>query len=164
MEMESLQDLFVEELKDLYSAENQILKAGPKMSKAIENEDLRAAIDEHLRITEKQVDRLERIFKKLGEKPTGKKCHGMEGLLTENKELLGEDAEQDVLEAGLIVGQQKVEHYEIAGYGSAVTFAKLLGDQESADLLAQTLEEEKQADKMLTQIAEQINVQAEHPA
>jgi ferritin-like metal-binding protein YciE len=88
----------------------------------------------------------------------------MEGLLEENKELLGEDAEQDVLEAGLIVGQQKVEHYEIAGYGSAVTIAKLLGDQEAADLLAQTLEEEKQADKMLTQIAEQINVQAEHPA
>ena len=164
MEMESLQDLFVEELKDLYSAENQILKAGPKMSKAIENEDLKAAIDEHLRITEKQVDRLERIFQKLGEKPTGKKCHGMEGLLTENKELLGEDADQDVLEAGLIVGQQKVEHYEIAGYGSVVTFAKLLGDEESAELLAQTLEEEKQADKMLTQIAEQINVQAEHPA
>jgi len=164
MEMESLQDLFVEELKDLYSAENQILKAGPKMSKAIENEDLKSAIDEHLRITEKQVDRLERIFKKLGEKPTGKKCHGMEGLLEENKELLGEDAEQDVLEAGLIVGQQKVEHYEIAGYGSAVTFAKLLGDQEAADLLAQTLEEEKMADKMLTQIAEQINVQADNPA
>lgn len=164
MEMESLQDLFVEELKDLYSAENQILKAGPKMSKAIENEDLKAAIDEHLRITEKQVDRLERIFKKLGEKPTGKKCHGMEGLLEENKELLGEDAEQDVLEAGLIVGQQKVEHYEIAGYGSVVTFAKLLGDDEAAQLLAQSLEEEKQADQMLTQIAEQINVQAEHPA
>jgi ferritin-like metal-binding protein YciE len=164
MEMESLQDLFVEELKDLYSAENQILKAGPKMCKAIANEQLRAAIDEHLKITEKQVGRLERIFKKLGEKPTGKKCHGMEGLLSENKELLGEDAEQDVLEAGLIVGQQKVEHYEIAGYGSVVTFAKLLGDQEAADLLAQTLEEEKQADKMLTQIAEQINVQAEHPA
>jgi ferritin-like metal-binding protein YciE len=164
MEMESLQDLFVEELKDLYSAENQILKAGPKVSKAIENEDLKAAIDEHLRITEKQVDRLERIFKKLGEKPTGKKCHGMEGLLEENKELLGEDAEQDVLEAGLIVGQQKVEHYEIAGYGSVVTFAKLLGDDEAAQLLAQSLEEEKQADQMLTQIAEQINVQAERPA
>ena len=164
MEMESLQDLFVEELKDLYSAENQILKAGPKMTKAIENEDLKDAIQEHLRITEKQVDRLERIFKKLGEKPTGKKCHGMEGLLSENKELLGEDAEQEVLEAGLIVGQQKVEHYEIAGYGSAVTFAKLLGDQEAADLLAQTLEEEKMADKMLTQIAEQINVQAQSPA
>ena len=164
MEMESLQDLFVEELKDLYSAENQILKAGPKMSTAIENEDLKAAIDEHLRITEKQVDRLERIFKKLGEKPTGKKCHGMEGLLEENKELLGEDAAQDVLEAGLIVGQQKVEHYEIAGYGSVVTFAKLLGDEEAAELLGQSLEEEKQADQMLTQIAEQINVQAEHPA
>src|SRR3954454_2044044 len=147
MEMESLQDLFVEELKDLYSAENQILKAGPKMSKAIENEDLKAAIDEHLRITEKQVERLDRIFKKLGEKPTGKKCHGMEGLLEEAKELMGEDAEPEVLDAGLIVDCQKVEHYEIAGYGSAVTFAKLLGDDESARLLAQTLDEEERADK-----------------
>jgi len=164
MEMTSLQDLFVEELRDLYSAENQILKAGPKVSKAVENEELKNALDQHLRITEKQVDRLERIFKKLGEKPTGKKCHGMEVLLEENKELLGEDAEQDVLEAGLIVGQQKVEHYEIAGYGSVVTFAKLMGNDEFADLLAQSLEEEKQADKMLTQIAEQINVQAENPA
>src|SRR5581483_7923910 len=99
MEMESLQELFVEELKDLYSAENQILKAGPKMTKAVENEDLKAALQQHLKITEKQVDRLERICKKLGEKPSGKKCHGMEGLLSENKELLGEDAEQEVLEA-----------------------------------------------------------------
>jgi len=164
MEMATLQDLFVENLKDLYSAETQILKAGPKVSKAVENEDLRSALDEHLRITETQVERLERIFKDLGEKPTGKKCHGMEGLLEENKELLGEDAEQEVLEAGVIVGMQKVEHYEIAGYGSAVTFAKLLGNDDAADLLAQTLEEEKNADKMLTQIAEQINVQADHPA
>jgi ferritin-like metal-binding protein YciE len=165
METESLQDLFVEELKDLYSAENQILKAGPKMVKAIENEDLRSAIQDHLKVTEKQVERLERIFKKLGEKPTGKKCHGMEGLLEENKELLSEDAEQEVLEAGLIVGQQKVEHYEIAGYGSVVTFAKLLGDDESARLLAQTLEEEKTADQMLTEIAEStINVEAQQQA
>jgi ferritin-like metal-binding protein YciE len=164
MEMQTLQDLFVENLKDLYSAENQILKAGPKVSKAVENQDLKSALDEHLRITETQVERLERIFKDLGEKPTGKKCHGMEGLLEENKELLGEDAQQDVLEAGVIVGMQKVEHYEIAGYGSAVTFAKLLGNDEAADLLAQTLEEEKNADRMLTQIAEQINVQADHPA
>jgi ferritin-like metal-binding protein YciE len=161
MEMETLQDLFVEELRDLYSAENQILKAGPKMVKSVENEELKAALQEHLRITEKQVQRLDRIFKKLGEKPTGKKCHGMEGLLEENKELLGEDAEQDVLEAGLIVGQQKVEHYEIAGYGSAVTFAKLLGDDEAGKLLAQTLDEEKEADRLLTEIAERtINIEA----
>ena len=161
MEMETLQDLFVEELRDLYSAENQILKAGPKMVKAVENEELKAALQEHLRVTEKQVQRLDRIFKKLGEKPTGKKCHGMEGLLIENKELLGEDAEQDVLEAGLIVGQQKVEHYEIAGYGSVVTFAKLLGDDESAKLLAQTLDEEEEADRLLTEIAERtINIEA----
>jgi ferritin-like metal-binding protein YciE len=161
MEMESLQDLFVEELRDLYSAENQILKAGPKMVKAVENQELKAALQEHLKITEKQVQRLDKIFKKLGEKPTGKKCHGMEGLLDENKELMGEDADQDVLEAGLIVGQQKVEHYEIAGYGSVVTFAKLLGDDESAKLLAQTLDEEEKADKLLTDIAERtINIEA----
>ena len=164
MEMESLQELYVEELRDLYSAENQILKAGPKVSKAVENQELKSALDEHLRITEKQVDRLQRIFSKLGKKPTGKKCHGMEGLIEESKELLSEDAEQEVLEAGIIVGMQKIEHYEIAGYGSAATFAKLMGDNEAAQLLAQSLEEEKQADKMLTQIAEQINVQAQHPA
>ena len=161
MEMETLQDLYVENLRDLYSAETQILKAGPKMAKAIESEELKAALQEHLKITETQVDRLEKIFKKLGEKPTGHHCKGMEGLLEENKELLEEDADADVLAAGLIVGQQKVEHYEIAGYGSAVTFAKLLGDKEAATLLAQTLDEEEKADKMLTQIAKRtINVQA----
>ena len=161
MEMETLQDLYVENLKDLYSAENQILKAGPKMVKAIESEELKAALQEHLKITETHVNRLEKIFKKLGEKPTGHHCKGMEGLLEENKELLSEDAEADVLAAGLIVGQQKVEHYEIAGYGSAVTFAKLLGEKEAATLLAQTLDEEEKADKMLTQIAKRtINVQA----
>ncbi len=161
MEMETLQDLLVENLKDLYSAERQILKAGPKMAKAIESEELKSALQEHLKVTEGHVERLERIFKKLGEKPSGHHCKGMEGLLTENKELLEEDADSDVLAAGLIVGQQKVEHYEIAGYGSAVTFAKLLGDKQTAELLAQTLDEEEKADKLLTQIAKKtINVQA----
>jgi len=161
MEMSSLQDLWVENLKDLYSAENQLLKALPRVAKKVENEQLRQALQMHIKETEGQVDRLERIFKKLGEKPTGKKCHGMEGLLEEAKELMGEDAEPEVLDAGLIVDCQKVEHYEIAGYGSAVTFAKLLGDDESARLLAQTLDEEERTDKKLTQIAEStINVQA----
>lgn len=161
MDMQSLQDLMVENLKDLYSAENQILKAGPKMAKAVENDQLRKALEQHLKETEKQVDRLERIFKDLGEKPTGHKCKGMEGLLTENKEMMQEDGNPDVIDAGLIVGQQKVEHYEIAGYGSAVTFARLLGNDKAAKLLEQTLAEEKKADQMLTQIAEStINVEA----
>ena len=161
MEMNSLQDLWVENLKDLYSAETQILKALPKVAKKVDSDQLRQALQMHLKETEGQVNRLERIFKKLGEKPTGKKCHGMEGLLEEAKELMGEDVEPDVLDAGLIVDCQKVEHYEIAGYESAVTFAKLLGDEESARLLAQTLDEEEKADKKLTEIAEStINVEA----
>ena len=162
MEMQSLQDLMVENLKDLYSAETQILKAGPKMAKAVENEQLRTALEQHLKETEQQVKRLEQIFQDLGEKPTGHKCKGMEGLLTENKEMMEEDADPDVLDAGLIVGQQKVEHYEIAGYGSAVTFAKLLGNNKAAKLLAQTLAEEKKADELLTKLAEStINVEAQ---
>jgi ferritin-like metal-binding protein YciE len=161
MEMETLQDLFIENLKDLYSAETQILKALPKVAKKVESDQLRQALEMHLKETEGQVQRLEKIFQKLGEKPTGKKCHGMEGLLEEAKELMGEDVDAEVLDAGLIVDCQKVEHYEIAGYGSVVTFAKLLGDNESARLLAQTLDEEEKADKKLTRIAEStINVQA----
>ena len=161
MEMCNLQDLWVENLKDLYSAESQLLKALPKVAKKVENEQLRQALQQHLVETEAQVGRLEQIFSKLGEKPTGKKCLGMEGLIDEAKELMGEEAEPDVLDAGLIVDCQKVEHYEIAGYGSAVTFAKLLGDNESARLLGQTLDEEKAADQKLTQIAEStINVEA----
>jgi ferritin-like metal-binding protein YciE len=164
MQMNTLQDLMVENLKDLYSAENQILKAGPKMLKAVESEELKTALQEHLELTRDHVDRLKQIFEKLGKKPTGHHCKGMEGLLTENKELLEEDAEADVLAAGLIVGQQKVEHYEIAGYGSAVTFAKLLGNKEAAELLAQTLDEEEKADKKLTQIAKKtINIEAVKP-
>src|SRR5687768_13514808 len=161
MEMSNLQDLLVDNLKDLYSAETQLLKALPKVAKKVENEQLREAITLHVRETENQVKRLEQIFNKLGEKPTGKKCKGMEGLIEENKEMMEEDAEADVMDAGLIVGSQKIEHYEIAGYGSAVTFAKLLGDEESARLLAQTLDEEERTDKKLTEIAESsINLEA----
>ena len=161
MEMSNLQELLVENLKDLYSAETQLLKALPKVAKKVENAQLRQALEMHVKETEGQVDRLEQIFSKLGEKPTGKKCKGMEGLIEEAKEMMGEDADPDVMDAGLIVDCQKVEHYEIAGYGSAVTFAKLLGDNESARLLAQTLDEEERADKKLTQIAESsINVEA----
>ena len=161
MEMSNLQDLFVENLKDLYSAENQILKALPKAAKKVNSDELRSALEEHVEQTQGHVERIEQIMEKLGEKPGGKKCHGMEGLLSEAKELLGEDAEPDVLDAGLIVDCQKVEHYEIAGYGSAVTFAKLLGNDEAARLLGQTLDEEKAADQKLTEIAESsINLEA----
>jgi ferritin-like metal-binding protein YciE len=161
MELSNLQDLLVENLKDLYSAENQILKALPKAAKKIKNPELRSALEMHVKETEGHVERLEQIFDQLGEKPGGKKCHGMEGLLEEAKELLGEDAEPDVMAAGLIVDCQKVEHYEIAGYGSAVTFAKLLGNDQAAKLLGQTLDEEKAADLKLTAIAESsINIEA----
>src|SRR5688572_132138 len=161
MQMTDLQDLFIDNLKDLYSAEKQMLRSMPKLAKAAESEELKAAFQKHARETEQQVQRLEQIFQRLGASPRGKKCKGMEGLIEENKELLEEDAEPEVLDAGIIVGAQKVEHYEIAGYGSAVTFAKLLGDQESAKLLAQTLDEEEKADKLLSEIAESsINVQA----
>ena len=161
MELSNLQDLLVENLKDLYSAETQILKALPKVAKKVENEQLRDALTMHVKETEGQVKRLEQILSRMGEKPGGKKCHGMEGLIEEAKEMMEEDADPDVLDAGLIVDCQKVEHYEIAGYGSAVTFAKLLGDNESARLLAMTLDEEERADKKLTEIAEStINLQA----
>ena len=161
MELSNLQDLLVENLKDLYSAETQILKALPKVAKKVENDQLREALTMHVKETEGQVKRLEQILSRMGEKPGGKKCHGMEGLIEEAKEMMEEDADPDVLDAGLIVDCQKVEHYEIAGYGSAVTFAKLLGDNESARLLAMTLDEEERADKKLSQIAESsINIEA----
>src|SRR5688500_14782601 len=118
------------------------------MAKAVQSEELKKALQNHLAVTEKHVERLEQMLDTLGKKPTGHKCKGMEVIIEENKELLEEDAEPEVLDARMIVGQQKVEHYEIAGYGSCVTFAKLLGDQESAKLLAQTLDEEEQADKL----------------
>jgi ferritin-like metal-binding protein YciE len=161
MKLETLQDLYVEELKDLYSAENQILKALPDMIDAASSPDLKQGFQMHLKQTEEQVARLEQIFGKLGASPRGKHCKGMEGVLAEGKELLKEDAEPDVLDAGLIAAAQHVEHYEIAGYGTVCTYAKLLGDNESADLLYKTLQEEEQTDKKLTQIAESsINAQA----
>ena len=161
MEMNDLQDLMIEELRDLYSAENQLLKALPKVARACDSDELKAAFQQHAMETQTHVKRLEQIFKQLGEKPTGKKCKGMEGLIEENKELMGEDADPDVMDAGLIVGSQKIEHYEIAGYGSAVTFAKLLGNDQAARLLAQTLDEEERTDKKLSEIAESaINVEA----
>jgi ferritin-like metal-binding protein YciE len=154
MKMMSLQDLFVSELKDLYSAENQLVKALPKMAKAAGTEDLKRAFEEHLEQTKGHVERLEQIFDKLDVSTKGKKCKAMEGLIEEGKDMIDEDAEADVKDAGLIAAAQKVEHYEIAGYGSARTFARMLGNEEAANLLQQTLNEEAEADKKLTAIAE----------
>ena len=164
MELESLRALYVDELKDLYSAEGQILKALPRMIKAASNRDLKRALTEHERITRKQVQRLERIFKDLDESPRGKKCHGMEGLLEEGKELISEKPEPEVLDAGLISKAQHVEHYEIAGYGTVRAWAQQLGFDRQAELLQETLDEEGEADKRLSQLAESsINVEAADP-
>ena len=164
MEMESLQELLVEEMRDIYSAEKQITKAMPKMIKKASNPQLKKAFETHLRETEGQVQRLEKIFEKLGKKPTGKKCAAMEGLIEEGKEMMGEDMDDDVMDAALISAAQKVEHYEIASYGTVRTYAKLLGNKDAARLLQQTLDEEGKTDKLLTKLAESgINVEAMTP-
>jgi ferritin-like metal-binding protein YciE len=154
MKLESLQDLLVAELKDLYSAENQLVKALPKMAKAASNEKLRDGFLEHLEQTKGHVERLEQACEELEVSPKGKKCAAMEGLIEEGSELLKEDATPAVLDAALIAAAQKVEHYEIASYGSARTFAKVLGLDNVAKLLQQTLDEEGATDKKLTKLAE----------
>ena len=162
MQMNSLRELYVEELKDLYSAETQILKALPKMIKAASNRDLQRAFTQHERQTQQHVKRLERIFKLLDESSRGKKCKGMEGLLEEGQELIKERPEPEVLDAGLIAAAQRVEHYEIAGYGTVRTYARQLGEEEQATLLQQTLDEEGETDKLLSSLAESsINLEAE---
>ena len=160
MEIDSLRKLYVEELKDLYSAEKQILQALPRMAKKVSNPDLKSGLEAHLRQTEEQVKRLDRIFEGLGKSSRGKKCKGMEGLIEEGKEILQEDMDPETRDAALIAVQQKVEHYEIAGYGTVRTYAELLGEREAAKLLQQTLDEEGATDKKLTQLAESINVEA----
>jgi ferritin-like metal-binding protein YciE len=154
MALNSLHDLYVEELKDLYDAENQILKALPKMVKAATSTELQEAFQEHLEQTQEHARRLEGIFEKLKLRGKGKKCKAMEGLLAEGKEIMKEDGEDMVKDAGLIAAAQRVEHYEMAGYGCARTFALLLGEEESAQLLQQTLGEEEAADQKLTEVAE----------
>ena len=164
MEMESLQDLMLEELKDIYNAEAQLLKAMPRMLKKAKNQQLKAAFETHMKETEGQIDRLEQVFEALGEKAKGKKCHAMEGLLEEAKEMMGEDMEDDVMDAALIAAAQKVEHYEIASYGTVRTWAQLLGNKDVTKLLQQTLDEEGKTDKLLTKLAESsINIEAAQP-
>lgn len=161
MQLSTLRELYIDELKDLYSAENQLLKALPKMAKAATSEPLKRGFEKHLEETKGQVERLETIFEALGKSPKGKKCKAMEGLVEESKELLEEDAEPEVLDAGLIAAAQRVEHYEMAGYGCVRTYAQLLGETAAAKLLQATLDEEGKTDKALTQLAEKINVDAE---
>jgi ferritin-like metal-binding protein YciE len=160
-ETNPLEELLVDELKDLYSAENQIVKALPKMIKAADSPELKRAFERHLEETRRQVERLDQIGEDLDVRLTGKKCKGMEGLLEEGKELMEEDLDENALDAGLIGAAQKVEHYEIAAYGTARTHAKLLGYSKTAKLLQQTLDEEGATDKKLTQLADSlINVEA----
>ena len=157
---EGLKELYVGELKDLYSAENQLVKALPKMAKAASSDELRKGFEAHLQQTKGHVQRLEKIFKALGEDPKGKKCKGMEGLVREGSEVMGEDFEGALMDAALIGAAQRVEHYEIAAYGTVCAFAGELGEEEHASLLAETLEEEKETDNTLTKLSKQINVQA----
>lgn len=138
MKLESLRDLFIDELKDLYNAEHQLLKALPKMAKAASSKDLKRAFESHLKETEGQVKRLEQVFEMLETSPRGKKCKAMEGLVEEGSELMKEDADPDVMDAGLIAAAQRVEHYEMAGYGCVRTYAQLLGETKAESLLHKT--------------------------
>jgi ferritin-like metal-binding protein YciE len=155
MKLETLEDLLIHELKDLYNAETQLLKALPKMAKAASNEELRDSFNEHAKVTEKQVERLEQIFDEMGKNPKGKKCQAMEGLIEEGQEVIKEKKmDPDVRDAALIAAAQRVEHYEIAGYGSARTFAGLVGNDRAKNLLQETLDEESETDRRLTELAE----------
>jgi ferritin-like metal-binding protein YciE len=161
MELQSLQDLYITELKDLYSAEKQLIKALPKMAKAATNEELAAGFRLHLEETKVQAERLEQILESHDESTRGPKCKGMEGVIAEGDEMIKEDGDDEVRDAGLIAAAQRVEHYEIAGYGCARTYAELLGDKAGAALLKTTLDEEAATDKKLTKLAKSvINVRA----
>jgi ferritin-like metal-binding protein YciE len=161
MELETLKDLYVHELKDLYSAENQLIKALPKMARAAANKKLAEGFKTHLTQTKEHAARLERILKSHHESTRGPECKGMAGLIKEGQEMIDENGEDEVRDAGLIAAAQRVEHYEMAGYGCARTYAKLLGDEQDAKVLQRTLDEEGATDKKLTKLAESaINLQA----
>jgi ferritin-like metal-binding protein YciE len=156
MELETLKDLYIHELKDLYSAENQLIKALPKMAKAATNRQLASGFNQHLEQTKRHAKRLEQILKSHDESTRGPKCEGMEGLIAEGDKMAKEDAEDEVRDAGLIAAAQRVEHYEIAGYGCARTYAQLLGDKKGARTLEMTLDEEGATDKKLTKLARSV--------
>lgn len=159
----TLNDLLIEELKDLYSAETQLTKALPKLAKAASNEELKAGFEEHLEQTKVHVSRLERIFELLGASPKGKKCAAMEGLIQEGSEKIELEADPAIKDAALIGAAQKVEHYEIAGYGTVRTWAEVLGEDEVASILEETLDEESETDEKLTELSETINEEADQP-
>jgi ferritin-like metal-binding protein YciE len=156
MKLDTLKTLYLDELRDLYNAEQQLVKALPKMAKAASSEELQDAFEKHLEQTKTHVERLEEVFEDIGEKPKGKTCKAMKGLIEEGSEILKENGEESVIDAGIIVAAQKVEHYEIAAYGSVRTFAQLLGKDKSADLLQTTLDEESEANELLNKLAEDI--------
>jgi ferritin-like metal-binding protein YciE len=160
MQEQGLKQLYIDELKDLYNAENQLVKALPKLAKGAQSNELRRGFEQHLEQTKGHVERLEQIFEILGESPKGKKCKGMEGLIEEGSEVMDEDYEDSVLDAALIGAAQRVEHYEIAGYGTVRSMAELLGESDQVSLLEETLQEEKETNEKLTELAKQINAEA----
>jgi len=160
MKENTLRELFIDELRDLYDAENRLVKALPKMAKAANSDDLRSGIEHHLGQTKEHVERLKQVLTELDEKPSGKKCPGMVGILEEGEEMMEEDFEGSVMDAALISAAQRVEHYEIAAYGCVHAWAQELGEDNAAELLEKTLNEEKETDAKLTELAEQINASA----
>jgi ferritin-like metal-binding protein YciE len=156
MKLDTLKNLYISELRDLYSAENQLLKALPKMANGASSPELKDAFEQHLEQTKGHVERLEQLFEQLDESPKGKTCQAMKGLIKEASEVLEEDGEDSILDAGMIVAAQKVEHYEIASYGSVRTFANLLGQDEAARLLQSTLDEEFETNEILNRLAESV--------
>lgn len=161
MEINSLEELYVEQLRDLYDAEHQIIKALPKMIDKAESEELKDALNQHLEVTKEQAKRIERVFRNMGEEAKAEKCKGMQGVLAEGDDLIGDIEDPEVRDAAIIAAAQRVEHYEMAGYGTARTYADQLGEDEAADLLQQTLDEEKEADRKLTKLSSEINLEAE---
>ncbi len=160
MKLENLQQLYVKELRDLYDAENQITEALPKLIEAASNPELKSALQEHLDVTGTQIQRLEQIFQTLSEKPSGETCKGMKGVIKEGDEIVSSGGDPSTVDAGIISAAQRVEHYEMAGYGTVRTYAKLLGQEEHSRLLQETLDEEEEADETLTEIANTVNVEA----
>ena len=162
MKLNNLKDLLIHELKDIYNAEHQITKALPKMIKASSSDKLKRAFEDHLKVTEKQIERLDKVFDLLGEKAKGEKCPAMEGIIKEADSMMREKADTSVMDAALIASAQRVEHYEIAAYGTVCTYAKQLGMQDVEKLLGMTLDEEKSTDQQLTMIAEEaVNLKAQ---
>ena len=160
MKLENLEQLFLQELRDLYDAEDQITEALPKMIEAAHHPELKTALQDHLEITRQQIQRLDQVFNILGEDASGQTCKGMKGVIKEGEEIVSQGGDAATVDAGIISAAQRVEHYEMAGYGTVRTYAELLGQQQIATLLQQTLDEEKEADEKLTEIARSVNIEA----